>query len=425
MYQNIYIQKSKRGNIVHLWDDTTGYTKFKYVNYAYLKHPGGSHRSLYGDKLKRVSYWTGEDLQAGKVFESDIPLETKVLLDKYLESDEPSVGHRELIIDIEVESSKGFPSPQKADNEVTAIALYDKTADEYTCLILGKVTNKKRDNVVIESFGTETELLQRFFQKYLEIAPTIISGWNTNGFDIPYIYNRTKKIMGEQVANCLSPIGDVYYNEHRKRYMIGGVSQLDYLALYKEFTFTQQSSYRLDYIGQLEVGIGKIEYEGSLQDLYENDIDKFIEYNLNDVVIVKKLDDKLKFIELVRGISHLGHIPYEDVFFSSRWLEGALLAHLRKIEVVAPNKPNNEYSKDRFQGAYVKDPKPGRYEWVYDLDLTSMYPSIIMSLNVSPETKIGKVTGWNAQEFIKGTKKTYTIVVNDKPQDTLNETELK
>ena len=425
MYQNIYIQKSKRGNIVHLWDDKSGYQKFKYVNYAYMKHPAGSFYSLYGDKLKRVSYWTGDDLKSGKMFESDVPLETKVLLDKYLESDEPSTGHREIIIDIEVESSKGFPSPQKAENEVTAIALYDKVADEYTCLILGSVKPKNQDNVVIESFQTETELLQRFYQKYLEIQPTIITGWNTNGFDIPYLYNRTKRVMGEQVANCLSPIGDVYYNEHRKRYMIGGVSQLDYLALYKEFTFTQHSSYRLDYIGQLEVGLGKIAYEGSLQDLYENDIDKFIEYNLNDVKIVKKLDDKLKFIELVRGISHLGHIPYEDVFFSSRWLEGALLAYLRKIEVVAPNKPNNEYSSERFTGAYVKDPKPGRYNWVYDLDLTSMYPSIIMSLNVSPETKIGKVTGWNSEEFIKGTKKTYTIVVGGKPQDTLNETELK
>ncbi len=425
MYQNIYIQKSKQGNIVHLWDDKAGYTKFKYVNYAYMKHPAGSFYSLYGDKLKRVSYWTGDDLKAGKIFESDVPLETKVLLDKYLESDEPSTGHREIIIDIEVESSKGFPSPQKAENEVTAIALYDKVADKYTCLILGSVKPKNQDNVIIESFQTETELLQRFYQMYLEINPTIITGWNTNGFDIPYLYNRTKRVMGEQVANCLSPIGDVYYNEHRKRYMIGGVSQLDYLALYKEFTFTQQSSYRLDYIGNLEVGLGKIDYEGSLQDLYETDIDKFIEYNLNDVKIVKKLDDKLKFIELVRGIAHLGHIPYEDIFFSSRWLEGALLAYLRKLEVVAPNKPNNDYSSERFAGAYVKDPKPGRYNWVYDLDLTSMYPSIIMSLNVSPETKIGKVTGWNAEEFIKGTKKTYTIVVGGKPQDTLNETELK
>ena len=364
MYQNIYYDR--RINKMHIWDDKFGHQTFRYKKYAYVKHRAGNFVSLYGDKLKRVSYWTGDDLKSGKMFESDVPLETKVLLDKYLESDEPSTGHREIIIDIEVESSKGFPSPQKAENEVTAIALYDKVTDKYTCLILGSVKPKNQDNVVIESFQTETELLQRFYQKYLEIAPTIISGWNTNGFDIPYLYNRTKRVMGEQVANCLSPIGDVYYNEHRKRYMIGGVSQLDYLALYKEFTFTQQSSYRLDYIGNLEVGLGKIDYEGSLQDLYETDIDKFIEYNLNDVKIVKKLDDKLKFIELVRGIAHLGHIPYEDIFFSSRWLEGALLAYLRKIEVVAPNKPNNEYSSERFTGAYVKDPKPGRYNWVYD-----------------------------------------------------------
>ena len=130
MYQNIWVDRKPKMGLgtgkpiqVHIWDDKTGYQKFKYVNYAYLKHPAGSFVSLYGDKLKRTSYWTPDDLKSGKVFESDVPLETKVLLDKYLESDEPSEGHRLAIIDIEVESSKGFPNVQKATNEITAIAL--------------------------------------------------------------------------------------------------------------------------------------------------------------------------------------------------------------------------------------------------------------------------------------------------------------
>ena len=140
------------------------------------------------------------------------------------------------------------------------------------------------------------------------------------------------------VQTCALPIY-VYYNEHQNKFKIAGVSQLDYLALYKLYTYTQQSSYRLDFIGQLEVGIGKIEYEGSLQNLYETDINKYVEYNLNDVVIVKELDDKLKFIELACGVSHLGHIGYEDIFFSSRYLEGAMLVYMKDIGVVAPNKP--------------------------------------------------------------------------------------
>ena len=423
MYQNIYVKRTKTSSEVHIWDDKTGYSKFQYKPYAYLKSQSGTYRSLYGDKLKKVNFWTGDDLQNGRVFESDIPIETRTLVDMYPESEEPSVGHREVYFDIECEVTDGFPDPQRAENKITAIALYDKTMDSYHCFVLGDVPNTD----VVESFQSEEELLQRFYQKYLEINPTILSGWNIDGFDIPYLYNRTDRVMGKQMANCLSPIGNVYYNEHQKRFKIAGVSSLDYLPLYKLYTYTQQSSYRLDFIGQLEVGIGKIEYEGTLQNLYETDIDKYIEYNLNDVVIVKELDDKLKFIELACGVSHLGHISYEDIFYSSRYLEGAMLVYMKDIGVVAPNKPPRSEigSTDKFTGAYVKDPKPGRYDWVYDLDLTSMYPSVIMSLNISPETKLGKLEGWNAEEFIRGINKTYTLTVGGKEKQHLSEIDLK
>jgi len=425
LYQNIYIDKPQQGKpIVHIWDDVKGYEKFQFTPYAYMKSTTGTHRSLYGDKLKKVKFWTGEDLQEGRVFESDVPLETRVLIDKYGDSNEPSEGHRELFFDIEVEVVDGFPEPKTAKNKITAIALYDKTADSYHCFVLGNVKNTD----VVEAFRTEEELLQRFYQKYLEINPTILSGWNIDGFDIPYLYNRTKRVMGEQIANCLSPINNVYYNEHQNKYKIAGVSQMDYLALYKLYTYTQQSSYRLDFIGKLEVNLGKIEYEGTLDDLYESDINKYIEYNLNDVKIVKALDDKLKFIELARGVCHLGHISYEDIFFSSRYLEGAMLVYMKDIGVVAPNKPQRGGSyggEEKFAGAYVKDPKPGRYDWVFDLDLTSMYPSTIMTLNISPETKLGKLEGWNAEEFVKGVNKTYTLMVGDKEKGKYDQDELK
>ena len=424
MYQNLYIKRTKTSSEVHLWDDKTGYSKFQYKPYAYLKSPSGTYRSLYGDKLKKVNFWTGEDLQNGKVFESDVPIETRTLVDMYKDSDDISEGHREVYFDIEVEVKDGFPDPKRAENKITAIALYDKVADSYHCFVLGNVPNTD----VVESFQSEEELLQRFYQKYLEINPTILSGWNIDGFDIPYLYNRTVKVLGYQFANALSPIGNVYYNEHQNKFKIAGVSQLDYLALYKLYTYTQQSSYRLDFIGQLEVGIGKIEYEGTLQNLYETDINKYIEYNLNDVVIVKALDDKLKFIELARGVSHLGHIGYEDIFFSSRYLEGAMLVYMQDIGVIAPNKPQRGGAyggEEKFIGAYVKDPIPGRYDWVYDLDLTSMYPSTIMTLNISPETKLGKLEGWNAQEFIKGVNKTYTLMVDGKEKGKYNQDELK
>jgi len=422
MYQNIHISRFNNKSTIHLWDDKAGYKTFDYKPYAYQKNPSGTYRSLYGDKLTKVKYWKEEDLVEGRMFESDLPIDTRVLVDQYYDSDEMSEGHKEIIIDIEVEVTDGFPEPSRAENKITAIALYDKVTDKYSCFVLGNVPNTD----VVESFRSEAELLQRFYQKYLEISPTIITGWNTDFFDIPYLYNRTTRILGEQIANTLSPIGRVHWVESKNRYKIAGVSSLDYLGLYRLFNYSEKSSYRLDVIGKDEVGIGKIEYEGSLQDLYENDINKYIEYNLNDVVIVKELDSKLQFIDLARSIAHKGHVPYEEIYHPSRYLEGAILVYLKQIDIVAPNKSFNVKRKDvKFSGAYVKEPKAGRYDWVYDLDLTSMYPSVIMTLNISPEMKMGKLDGWNMNEFVKGTPKTYSFEVDNKVKRTFNEKDLK
>jgi DNA polymerase elongation subunit (family B) len=282
-------------------------------------------------------------------------------------------------------------------------------------------------NVTVETFDKEYGLLQRFYAKYLEMRPTIITGWNVDGFDIPYLYNRAQQIVGKNIADCLSPVSKVYWNKYREKYMIAGVSCLDYLMLYKNFTFSSKPSYRLDDIGQSEVGTSKISYDGTLNDLYENHLEDFVKYNIHDVRIVKKLDDKLDFIDVARGICHVGHVPYEDIVYDSRFLEGAILVYLKKLGVVAPNKtPRDDVKKDgKFAGAYVQDPQKGRHDWVYDLDITSMYPSIIMSLNVSPETKIGKVIGWDPEEFIRGKNKTYSIYMNDKKKGQFTEIELK
>ena len=427
MYQNIHYDNYKRK--IHIWDDTKGYLTFPYKKYAYIKNQYGTHVSLYGDKLKKVFKVSKED---HNLFESDVTPEMRTLVDMYMDSDEPSVGHTTMYFDIEVEVTEGFPNPKKADNVITSIALYDSIMNEYYCFVLDtkdRIQNFKERNETVEVFKTEYELLNRFFAKYLEIRPTILTGWSIDHFDVPYLYNRACKILGKDVARCLSPIGEVRWNTYRKRYVIAGVSCLDYLALYKKYTFVDQSSYRLDSIGQYELGDKKIEYEGTLNDLYENDINKFVEYNIHDVRLVKKLNDKLDFIEIARAVCHIGHVPYEDIYFSSRYLEGAVLTHLKKLNIVAPNKDpkgRDHMNGDvTFVGAYVQDPQKGKHDWVYDLDITSMYPSIIMSLNISPETKIGKVIGWDAGEFIKGKNKTYSIKMNGKKKGQLTEIELK
>jgi len=342
--------------------------------------------------------------------------ETRFLVDNYTDSDDVSEGHRVMFFDIEVEVTEGFPSVEKADNAITSIALYDKLTKEYHCYVLdaeNAVNSENFDNATVIKFKEERDLLNKFYQKYLEISPTIISGWNSDRFDIPYLYNRSRRLLGEDVAKCLSPIGIVDYNKHRGAYKIAGVSSLDYLELYKKLTFGERSSYRLDDIGNYEVGIKKVSYDGTLDDLYYNNRNKFVEYNINDVVILEKLDEKLDFIGIARAICHLGHVPYEDVYYSSRFLEGAILVYLKKLDIVAPDKKkvNKELMNngDKFSGAYVQEPIKGRHEWIYDLDITSMYPSIIMTLNISPETKLGRLTGWNSEEFVKGVDKTYTI----------------
>tara|TARA_B100000029_G_scaffold409222_1_gene410732 strand:- start:2380 stop:4881 length:2502 start_codon:yes stop_codon:yes gene_type:complete len=427
LYQAIHYERRK--NKIHIWDDKTGHLVVPYKKYAYIKNSSGQHFTLDGDKVKKIYKW--EEGTPG-LYESDVPITTRFLVDQYTDSDDVSVGHRKLFFDIEVEVTDGFPSVAKADNTITSIALYDDLLHKYYCFTLdigNQIENYTKDDEEVEFYKTEHELLTRFYQKYSEINPTILSGWNIEFFDIPYLYNRTVKVMGLDVADMLSPIRDVYYNEYKKKHNIAGVNVLDYLKLYRKFSPIQQSSYRLDYIGEVEVGMKKVEYQGTLNDLYEKDLQKFVDYNIRDVRILIELDKKLDYIDIARGICHIGHVPYEDVFMSSRYLEGAILVYLKKMGIVAPNKPPRpkKFSDDKFAGAYVQQPQSGKHDWVYDLDITSMYPSVIRSLNISPETKIGKVKGWDAEEFLKDSnKKTYSVVNRDgKKMGNLTETELK
>ena len=412
-----------------MWDDKKGYQVIPYKPYAYVKHSNGTHVSLYGDRLKKVFDYDKEDPH---LFESDVPPTTRFLVDQYSDSDDASEGHRMIFIDIEVEVTDGFPDVQKAGNTITAITMWDKVSDTYYTYVTDpkkQIKNYTKDNIIVELFSTEYEMLNKFYQKYMEIKPTIISGWNTDFFDIPYLYNRAVRVLGNSVAGLLSPISEVRWSEYKSRYIIAGVSCLDYLSLYKKFSFIQQSSYRLDYIGEVEVGVKKIEYTGTLNDLYENELQKFIDYNIRDVKILVDLDKKLNYIEIARGVAHLGHIPYEEVYMSSRYLEGAILVYLKKMGIVSPNKPPRPKKRndDKFAGAFVQSPQKGKHDWVYDLDITSMYPSVIRSLNISPETKIGKIIGWDAERFIdKDNKKTYTIVdKKEKEMGKFTESELQ
>jgi len=426
MYQNIYYERQK--NLIHLWDDKSGYQTFPYRKYAYKKDPYGEYRSMYGDKLTKIGKWEKED--AEDLFESDVPETTRVLVDIY-DNDLPSNGHRVLTFDIEVEMITGLPNTKEAKNEITAIAAHDGATKLYDVFVLDKERkvknnaknfNKDGREVNIHIFDNERNLLYAFLNYYEEINPTILTGWNIDFFDIPYLFNRIKNVCGEGNAKRLSPIGQAFWSPYREKFSFGGVSILDYINLYKTYTYTLEASYTLNYIATKELGRGKVEYEGSLDDLFENDLEKFIEYNIVDVDLVVAMDEKLQFIELCRAVCHAGYVPYEDYIFSSKWLEGACLGYLKKKGLVATNKPKDrkermqalrDNNEEKFIGAYVKEPIVGKYDWIYDLDLTSLYPSIIMTLNISPETKVGKIQNWDAEENIRGVEKTYKLVGKD------------
>ena len=424
MYKNAYYQREK--NLIHLWDDRLGYRSFPYTRYAYEKAERGEYTSIYGDKLTKIYKFKKDDPD---LFESDVAETTRALVDLYSDSDDVSEGHVILTFDIECEMESGLPDPQEAKNQLTSIAMHDSATNQYWVLVMdksGTLKEKTTDKAIVLPFQREEDMLLKYLDIYEEINPSIVTGWNIDYFDTPMLYNRIKRLLGEKHANRLSPIGECFWSPYRSRFFMAGVSYLDYLSLYKIYNYGELPNYRLDTVAQIELGKGKIEYEGNLDQLFRDDIEKFIEYNLVDVELVVEFDQKLQFIDLCRGICHAGHVPYEDFVYSSKYLEGALLTYLRRKNLVAPNKPADrqermqeirDNNEEKFIGAYVKDPIVGKYDWIYDLDLTSLYPSIIMTLNISPETKMGKIDNWDSGKFIKGEIDEYYINGNPVPKE--------
>jgi len=433
MYQSIYVDRPNRK--VHLWDDKEGYTieSLHPYLYGYLKDPRGKKKAIDGKTVRRIKV-TEEVKSAAKdpdkqhlYYETDVPLETRVLIDKYGDSDTPSTNTRELNFDIETEILQGFPDWKNPVNKITAIAYHEKSTDQYCVLVLDeddRVEDSIKDNVEIISCRDEVTLLEIFLDKYTQIQPHILTGWNVEGFDVPYLVNRIGRVLGDAATKKLSPVGRIMYRDMIDKWFIEGVSILDYMLLYKKFTMGEKSSYRLDAIGKDEVDLGKIEYDGNLDDLFESDINKYIDYNLNDVEIVKRLDEKLKFIDLARAICHKGHVPYQQIHITSAYLEGAILTHTHRLGVVTKNKPQGVVKDTKFSGAFVKVPNPGRYDWIYDLDLTSLYPSIIMTLNISPETKLGIFDDFDTKAFRAQKERSWTLDLKGK-HVTMNTSELQ
>ena len=296
-------------------------------------------------------------------------------------------------IDIEVECENGFPDPKDAAEPLLSITMKNHQNKQIIVWGLHEFQNY-RDDVDYRLCKNEDDLLIKFLDTWSMMYPDVITGWNTEFFDIPYICNRIKNLFGEDFVNKLSPWNNVFDREvyqmgrRHQVYNIQGVSSLDFFDLYRKFTYTNQERYTLDHIAFVELGERK---DGNpfdtFKEWYQKDYQSFIEYNITDVELVDKLEDKMRLIELCLTMAYDGKVNFTDVLGQVRYWDNVIYNHLRKKKIVIPQKKEQE-KVEQFEGAYVKEPQVGMHKWVMSFDLNSLYPHLIMQYNISPETLV-------------------------------------
>lgn len=387
--------------------------------------------SLYGTKLRRV-YGRSEldrrkkieDLNDHKIYENISPYQ-QFLVDRFWEvSEDTEFSQFPLKIwffDIETYSPDEFPKPEEASHMINVITVYDTVKETYYTWGINEYTPKDKD-VIYFHCKTETDLLQRFLDFYCEDRPDIISGWNSEIFDVPYVINRVRNLLGEDATRLFSPVHDeimkpIYQRVYRgnfgmqtSKYVVEGVSMLDYLDVYKTFSQGMRDSYKLDNIAHIELGENKVDIgETNLASLSINDWDKFVDYNIHDVRLLVRLDEKLQFMELARMLSYVGLTPFNAALGTISTVNGRAIVEARKQDPprVIPTFIKGDDRTEKYEGAYVGEPQRGFQKNIISFDANSLYPSVMVTLNLSPETKVGSITGTN-------NGKVYIKTVNNK-----------
>ena len=315
-------------------------------------------------------------------------------------------------IDIEVASDEGFPEPDKADYPVISICTKSSKEDFYRVWGLGDY--EPREDTIYNKCESELDLFLTFLNYWSNHGtPDVVTGWNSKQFDIPYLVNRTRKVIGEESVKKFSPWGVVSPRKIRANkfgmndvdtYDLMGIAQLDYFDLFRKFTYNtlgQQESYRLDHIANVVLGESKLSYEeyGNLHTLYKEDHQKFIDYNIKDVELVDKLEEKLGIITLAVTMAYRGGVNYEDVLGTTTIWDTIQYRLLNQQKVAVP--PKVEKSKGDYEGGYVKDPQVGSHEWVTSFDLNSLYPNIIVQYNMSPETVVDGLSDTSVERMLR------------------------
>ena len=388
----------------------------------YVKDPRGKYQSIYGDQLTKIVCKNTKELRkeqainSGKeLFESDINPIFVTLSEHYLNQDAPKLNVAFFDIEVDFDPERGYASPDDAFMPITAIAVYLQWLETMVCLAIppkglkmeeAKEMVKDFPNTYL--FDKEADLLDMFLDLIKDAD--VLSGWNSEGFDVPYTTNRVTKALSKEDTRrfCLFdqfPKRREYekFGRDSVTYDYIGRVHLDYLELYRKYTYEERHSYRLDAIAEYELGKRKTQYEGTLDQLYNNDFKTFVEYNINDCKLLDDLDKKLKFMDLANTLAHENTVLLQTTMGAVAVTEQAIINECHRRGMQVPNRTKMSEREDNAgaAGAYVAYPKEGIQDWVGSLDINSLYPSAIRALNMGPETIIGQLRQTKTEEFIE------------------------
>jgi len=418
MFVNCYYDY--RLSQMHLWEEIKGerfYSKEKWVPYVFV--PAGSTSRIYtidGTPVKRKNFNAYHEYYSfcknnPDIYENRVKPDIQFLAERYHGIPDDDIETPSLLtytIDIEVASEKneGFPNAENAKQPVVLISIKDSKTKNI--ISFGEKQFSGRPNVLYTWCKKEEDLLERFFNFINKRPADVITGWSIMGFDIPYLINRTKRLFGEDtdLYKKFSPVNSVS-TWKSKGYQtmnidIAGVHILDYLDLYKWYSPTKLEQYKLDFVSNFELGTGKLDYSDyeDLNELYEKDWEKYVDYNIVDIDLVDKLEDKLGYIKLVQQLSLFTKCPMKYYQAMTQLIEGTFLIYYRRNNLCAPYLSDGH--QESFEAAFVKSPQKGMHHWCVSQDIRSSYPSAIITLNMSDETFFGRIQNLQESRIIKG-----------------------
>lgn len=392
------------------------------TNYVfYYSDPKGKYRSIYGDPVTRFASRKKEEfekekrIQRGKtLFESDINVVFRCLSDNYLNVEPPKLHTAFFDIEVDFDRERGYSPTDDPFNSVTAISVYLDWLDQLVTLVMPPrhMSDETAQELTAEFencllFRSEIEMFETFFA-LIEDAD-VLTGWNSEGYDIPYTVNRVTRIMSKDDTRKFCLLGQLpkprtyeRFGKEEQTYDLVGRIHMDYLQLYKKYNYESRHSYSLDAIGEYELGERKTPYEGSLDQLYNKDFKKFVEYNRQDTMLVFKIHNKLKFLDLANALAHENTVLLPTVMGSVAMIEMAIYNEAHSRDMIVPDKKRKDSFGDEQQaaGAYVAIPKKGIHEWVGAVDINSLYPSAIRALNMAPETIVGQVRQTLTEQYM-------------------------